>query len=73
MDICSSSIHLTQKMLTKLDLMIQCLNCMVAYVCHHLSDNHVDLSDLYDVLSDFMVNCQIFVVFCHIHLLEIKS
>ena len=25
---------------------------MVAYFCHHLSDNYVDLSDLYD---DFLV------------------
>ena len=24
---------------------------MVAYFCHHLLDNYVDMSDLYDVLS----------------------
>ena len=29
---------------------------MVAYFCHHLSDNYVDLSDLYVVLSDLYVN-----------------
>ena len=29
---------------------------MVAYFCHHLSDNYVDLSDLYVDLSDFYVN-----------------
>ena len=29
-----------------------CCVIMVAYFCHHLSDNHVDLSDLYVVLSD---------------------
>ena len=28
---------------------------MVAYFCHHLSDNYVDLSDLYVVLSDLYV------------------
>ena len=34
--------------------------CMVTYFCHHLSDDYVDLSDLYDDLS-------------LIHLLENKS
>ena len=29
---------------------------MVAYFCHHLSDNYVDLSDLYVVLSDLYVD-----------------
>ena len=29
---------------------------MVAYFCHHLSDNYVDLSDLYVVLSDLYVH-----------------
>ena len=29
---------------------------MVAYFCHHLSDNYVDLSDLYVVLSDHYVD-----------------
>ena len=34
------------------------LHCifMVAYFCHHLSDNYVDLSDLYVVLSDLYVD-----------------
>ena len=27
------------------------LTIMVAYICHYLSDNYVDLSDLYFVLS----------------------
>ena len=30
--------------------------CMVAYFCHHLSDNYVDLSDLYVDLSDLYVD-----------------
>ena len=29
---------------------------MVAYFCHHLSDNYVDLSDLYVDLSDLYVD-----------------
>ena len=29
---------------------------MVAYFCHHLSDNYVDLSDRYVVLSDIYVD-----------------
>ena len=29
---------------------------MVAYFCHHLSDNYVDLSDLYVDLSDLIVD-----------------
>ena len=29
---------------------------MVAYFCHHLSDNYVDLSDLYIDLSDHYVD-----------------
>ena len=28
---------------------------MVAYFCHHLSDNYVDLSDLYVDFSDIIV------------------
>ena len=28
---------------------------MVAYFCHHLSDNYVDLSDIYVDLSDIYV------------------
>ena len=47
---------------------------MVAYICHHLSDNYVDLSDLYVVLSDFYVNLSdLFVDLSLIHLLENKS
>ena len=30
--------------------------CMVAYFCHHLSDNYVDLSDLYVNLSVIYVD-----------------
>ena len=38
---------------------------MVAYFCHHLSDNYVDLSDLYVVLSQiFMLTCQLFMSNC---------
>ena len=40
---------------------------MVAYSCHHLSNNYVDLSDLYIVLSNLYVDLSL------IHLLEIKS
>ena len=40
---------------------------MVAYFCHHLSDNYVDLSDLYVNLSDINVD------FSLIHLLENES
>ena len=40
---------------------------MVAYFCHHLSDNYVDLSDLYVVLSDLCVDLSL------IHLLENES
>ena len=29
---------------------------MVAYFCHHLSDNYVDLSDIYVDLSDLYVD-----------------
>ena len=29
---------------------------MVAYFCHHLSDNYVDLSDIYVDLSDHYVD-----------------
>ena len=29
---------------------------MVAYFCHHLSDNYVDLSDIYVDLSDIYVD-----------------
>ena len=30
--------------------------CMVAYFCHHLSDNYVDLSDVYVDLSDLYID-----------------
>ena len=30
--------------------------CMVAYFCHHLSDNYVDLSDIYVDLSDLYID-----------------
>ena len=37
--------------------------CIVAYLCHHLSDLYVISSDLYVVLSDFfMLTCQIFIL-----------
>ena len=32
------------------------LNTMVAYFCHHLSDNYVDMSDIYVDLSDLYVD-----------------
>ena len=32
------------------------MGAMVAYFCHHLSDNYVDLSDLCVVLSDLYVD-----------------
>ena len=45
-----------------------CFICMVAYFCHHLSeDNYVDLSDLYVDLSDLYVDLSL------IHLLENES
>ena len=34
----------------------QTLHIMVAYFCHHLSDNYVDLSDIYVDLSDLYVD-----------------
>ena len=40
-------------------LVTDCMNTsssMVAYFCHHLSDNYVDLSDLYVDLSDIYVD-----------------
>ena len=40
---------------------------MVAYFCHHMSDNYVDLSDLYVDLSDLHVDLSL------IHLLENES
>ena len=40
---------------------------MVAYFCHHLSDNYVDLSDLYVDLSDLYVDLSL------IHFLESES
>ena len=47
---------------------------MVAYFCHHLSDNFVDLPDLHVVLSDINVDSlDIDVDSEPIHLLENKS
>ena len=47
---------------------------MVAYFCHHLSDNYVDLSDLYVVLPDLYVDLsEPYVDFSLIHLLENES
>ena len=47
--------------------------CMVAYFCHHLSDNYVDLTDLYVVLSDLYGDLSdLSVDLSHIHLLESK-
>ena len=47
---------------------------MVAYFCHHLSDNYVDLLDLYVVLSDLYVGLlDLYVDFLLIHLLENES
>ena len=44
---------------------------MVAFFCHHLSDNSVDLSDLYVVLSDLYVDLSdLYVDLSLIHLLE---
>ena len=43
----------------KLDCPVSCnrhAKYMVAYFCHHLSDNYVDLSDLYVDLSDLYVD-----------------
>ena len=46
---------------------------MVAYFCHHLSDNYVDLSDLF-VLSDRYVDLSDrYVDLSLIHLLENES
>ena len=47
---------------------------MVAYFCHHLSDNYVGLSDLYVVLSDLYVDLSdLYVDLSLIHLFENKS
>ena len=47
---------------------------IVAYFCHHLSDNYVDLSDFYVVLSDLYVDLsELYVVLSLIHLLGNKS
>ena len=35
------------------------MQTLVAYFCHHLSDNYVDLSDLYVVLSDLYVDLSV--------------
>ena len=50
------------------------INTMVAYFCHHLSDNYVDLSDLYVVLSNlYVVLSDLYVDLLLIHLLENNS
>ena len=57
------------------------VSIMVAYFCHHLSDNYVDLSDLYvDMsvihldLSDLNVDLSdLYVDLSPIHLLDSKS
>ena len=47
---------------------------MVAYFCHHLSDNYVDLSDLYVVLLDLYDDLSdLYVDLSLIHLLENES
>ena len=47
---------------------------MVAYFCHHLSDNYVDLSVLCVVLSDLYVDLSdLYVDLSLIQLLENKS
>ena len=53
---------------------IEIIQIMVAYFCHHLSDNYVDLSDLYVVLSDLYVDLlDIYVDLSLIHLIENES
>ena len=43
---------------------------MVAYFCHHLSDNYVDLSDLYVDLSDnYVVICMALTGHVHVFML----
>ena len=47
---------------------------MVAYFCHHLSDNYVDLSHIYVDLSDLYVDLSdLYVDLSLIHLLKNKS
>ena len=47
---------------------------MMAYFCHHLSDNYVDLSDIYVDLSDLYVDLSdLYVDLSLIHLLENES
>ena len=46
------------------------VKAMMAYFCHHLSDNYVDLSDLYVVFSDLYVDLlDLYVDLSLIHLL----
>ena len=45
-----------QRAATPIRITDEALNSMVAYFCHHLSDNNFDLSDLYVVLSDLYVD-----------------
>ena len=57
-----------------LDICVLQLKCMVAYFCHHLSDNYDDFSDLYVVLSDIYVDLSdLYVDLSLIHLLENES
>ena len=47
---------------------------MVAYICHHLSDNYNDLSNFYVVLTDHHDELSdLYVDLSLIHLLENKS
>ena len=47
---------------------------MVAYFCHHLSYNYVDLSDLNAILSDLYVDLSdLYVEFSRIHFLKTCS
>ena len=46
---------------------------MVAYFCHHLSDNYVDLSDLYVVLSDLYVDLSVIYVDLSDHYVDLSG
>ena len=57
-----------------IDHRLQKMMPMVAYFCHHLSDNYVDLSDLYVDLSVIYVDLSdLYVDLSLIHLLENES
>ena len=70
-----------QRATTPIKITDEALNSMLAYFCHHLSDNnfdlsdnYVDLSDLYVVLSDPYVDLSdIYVDLSLIHLFENES